>query len=410
MNGDAQILMTLTEIASVANNPRLGYQRKMQTILDKIVRCMGCSHGSLMLVKNRSRLEVTASTRAELIGLRHPIDEHRPSGWVVRHKRPLYVDNLSRSPQFEQPLGHYTKEAFLLVPVMRGASVIGVLNVTEKLGEDAFTPQEQEHLLTIAGHLIAALENVRMTETLKQQRQELQRKNDDLKRLERIRTELFNMLIHDLKGHLSEVMANIDILTYTLNDDNLEYVEDAQAGCDTLFRMVSDLLDIARLEDGSLKLLPEKIQPADLIREALSRLPGLARRRNISLVEHPPAGATENPLKGDRGILLRVMQNLLTNAIHHSPEGETIMAGYAYPDPQWVAIFVHDNGPGIPPEHHAAIFDKYMQVKKINDGRIYSTGLGLTFCKMAVEAHGGSILVESDGQHGTRFTFTLPGA
>jgi signal transduction histidine kinase len=106
--------------------------------------------------------------------------------------------------------------------------------------------------------------------------------------------------------------------------------------------------------------------------------------------------------------LLRVLQNLLTNAISYSPPGETIEVGYRRITPHEIEFFVKDNGPGVPYEYREAIFDKYFQLEKQADGRIYTVGLGLTFCKMAVEAHRGRIRLDSENSKGSRFSFILP--
>ena len=95
--------------------------------------------------------------------------------------------------------------------------------------------EDQKKLLAVAGHLISALENQRLTISLRKKGQTLQKKNFQLKKMEKLRTDLFNMLIHDLKGPISELVANLDILTYTLSDENRQYVDSAQTACDTLY-------------------------------------------------------------------------------------------------------------------------------------------------------------------------------
>ena len=110
---------------------------------------------------------------------------------------------------------------------------------------------------------------------------------------------------------------------------------------------------------------------------------------------------------GDRALLLRVLQNLFTNAIRFSPHEETIEVGFKNKDQDWVRFYVKDNGPGISVEYQNLIFDKYYQVSNKKQSDTYSTGLGLTFCKLAVESHGGTISVESDGRNGSCFEFCI---
>jgi two-component system sensor histidine kinase KdpD len=280
--------------------------------------------------------------------------------------------------------------------------------MTEKVGADIFEQDEKKMLLSIAGQVIGTLENQRLTESLRKSKRTLKKKNLQLMKLEKLKTDLFNMLIHDLKGPISELVANLDILSYTVSDENCQYVESAQTGCDTLYTMVCNLLDVARLEEGKLELVYEKIDPKDLAKEALARLFGLCKQKELSFVENFSSSENEGFFGGDRGVLLRVLQNLLSNAIHYSPPGETIEVGFQYLKSGKIEFFVKDSGPGVSAEYQESIFGKFAQIQKKADGRIYTTGLGLTFCKMAVEAHRGKIGVKSETQKGSRFWFVLP--
>jgi two-component system sensor histidine kinase KdpD len=359
-------------------------------------------------LKGRKALQVAASTKPELIGVKQSLDEESPSGWVLKNKKLLYVDRNTEQGDFVAKTHGYEKSAFLVAPIISNDKVVGVLSVTEKSGEDAFDKVEQEILLEVIGQVISALENERLTQSLQKNKRTLQKKNLQLRKLEKLRTDLFNMLIHDLKGPISEVVANLDILTYTLKDDNLQFVESAQIGCETLQTMIANLLDIARLEERQLKLIYEKIDPEDLVNEALGRLTKVGKTRELKFVEKFPPTADRRYFMADRGILLRVLQNFLSNAIQHSPAGETIDIGFEYSVPLRIRFFVKDGGAGVPDEHQEAIFEKYVQLDKKADGRIYTTGLGLTFCKMAVQAHKGSIGVKTVSPTGSSFWFSLP--
>ncbi|MBW2129749.1 MAG: GAF domain-containing protein [Deltaproteobacteria bacterium] len=408
MERDTLILKALMAINGISRDRRLAFNDKLEKILREIVRCMKAKSGSIMLIKGRKNLEVAASTKPELVGVRQSLEEESPSSWVVRHKKPLRVDDIHRSRRFHKRFDRYRGAAFLLVPIIVDEKVIGVLSVTDKLGDDIFSAAEQEGLLCLAGQVIGALENQRLAESLKKKGRILQQKNRELRKLERLKTDLYNMMIHDLKGPISEIVANLDILSYTLNGENLEFVRAAQSGCDTLYRMVSNLLDISRIEEGKLQLVYERIDPRDIFKEAVARVFGLTKSKDLRVQEDIPESDSREFLWADRDILLRILQNLLSNAIQYSPAGETIEAGFHFPDKSKIEFYVKDNGPGIPPKYQESIFDKYHQLKRETGTRLYTTGLGLTFCRMAVEAHRGSIRVISDGKQGSTFTFTLP--
>lgn len=408
MDGNEKTLQTLLSIMQISNEPRLGFNSKLQRILQAVMDCMNTEKGSIMLVRGSKNLEVVAATNKALVGKKQPLGQNSPSSWVVKNKKMLYVDSRMKNDAFSRKADRYKKNAFLLAPILLKNKVLGVLSVTEKIGEDTFSEKDQETLLNIVGYLISSVENQRLNESLRSSKKTLSLKNQQLRRLEKVRAELFNMLIHDLKGPLSEVLANLDILSYTATEENLEYVEAAQTSCDTLYRMIADLLDIARLEDGSLAIIPERITPSDLLSETISRVHGQAKIKEIDFQKIQPAAGDANSFWGDRGLLVRVMQNFLVNAVYHSPRESSVEAGYEYPADGKITFFVKDRGPGISPEYQESIFNKYFQVNKKKENKGYSTGLGLTFCKLAVEAHKGEIGVESDGENGSRFYFTLP--
>jgi len=401
------LLEVLTCIADISNNRKLGFKEKLNLILHEIVNCIQVKKGSIMLLKDKKTIEVVASTNKDIIGATQSLEIDSPSTWVFRNKKPLYVDSTSHC---ELPIGrfaHYHGEAFFLVPIISNDRSIGVINVTEKIGTDIFNLGEREILLHSVGHIIIALENHRLADSLKKNQKLLEKKNFELRKLEMLRTELFNMLIHDLKGPISEIVANLDILSYTITDENINFVETAKTGCNTLFSMISNLLDIARLEEGKLPLLYEDILPVDLIKESLARLLVSVRLKELKFFEQYPV-ATALTFQGDRTLLIRVLQNLLTNAIQYSPHGETITIGFFYKEQGAIEFFVKDNGPGISAQYQDKIFDKYAQINKKSDTRMYTAGLGLSFCKMAVIAHGGNMGVTSDGNKGSSFYFVLP--
>jgi K+-sensing histidine kinase KdpD len=408
MTREKRIVEILLAINNISKDDKLPFEEKLHRILLEIADCLKAKRGSIMLLKGPKTLEVAASTHPQLVGLKQSLDEKSASAWVVKNKVPLYVDKDTENQAFRTRSTNYEKTAFLLAPIVRNNRVIGVLSITDKMGEDVFDKQEREMLLDVSGQVITALENERLAQSLRKSRKMLQKKNHELERLEKLRTDLFNMLIHDLKGPLSEVVANLDILSYTLEGDNRQFVESAQIGCDTLQAMVGNLLDVARFEEHKLKLIYEKIDPGDLVTEALGRLARAGKAKEVELVEKFPSCESKAGITGDRGILVRVFQNLLSNAIRYSPAGETIDVGFAYLNPGKVEFFVRDRGPGVPAECRELIFEKFRQLDKKTDGRVYTSGLGLAFCKMAVQAHKGKIGVRPGAPTGSDFWFSIP--
>lgn len=409
MDGDQNLLTSvLHAINEISNDPDLDFDRKLNRVISVVTKSLHARSGSVMLKKGRNALEVVASTNPEIVGVRQSMDRNSPSVRVARTGERLYVDGSSGSEGLETHPDRYRKSAFLLVPVINHGRVIGVISMTDKIDRDEFSREEQAILLKVTGQIIGALEAQRLADDLRRKRRTLQKRNRQLRKLEALKSDLYRMLIHDLKGPLSELLANLDILSYTVSRDNLGVVESAKNSCDTLYSMVSNLLDIARLEEGKLNLVYERIDPEDLLREAGARTHWPLEQRGLSLQETRSSNEESELFWGDRGILLRVLQNLLMNAAAFSPEGGRVFWGFEYPETGVIRFAVEDRGPGVPVEHQDRIFDKYAQLEKKTDGRLYTTGLGLTFCKMAVGAHGGRIRVVSDGRKGSRFLFDIP--
>ncbi|TYT75642.1 GAF domain-containing sensor histidine kinase [Desulfobotulus mexicanus] len=406
MEKDQNLLQTLSKITNISKDETLDDHHKLQNLLQTLRELIGAEKASIMFKRGNRFLEVVAATRLEIIGLRQPLSCNSPSCWVIRNKKPLYMDKDTKNPGVSFK-GGYKTDAFFLAPIFSANKVMGVLSMTDKDGDGSFSLKDRETILQLAGIIISSIENNSLNDRLKKQRHQLEKKNRQLKEYEKIRQEFFNLLVHDLKAPIAEIVANLDILSYTTTEENLSFVESAQSSCNTMFRMISNLLDITRLENRMLKLIPEHLDATDLLEEALSMIHGQARMKQITLKNETKEAAS--PLFiGDRGLLLRVFQNLFANAIQYSPEGSTIRTGYEVRESK-ILFYVDDEGPGIAPEDRDKIFDKYMQVGKrdyVIQG--HSTGLGLNFCRLAMQAHKGNIFMESSLSGGSSFRFTLP--
>jgi signal transduction histidine kinase len=169
--------------------------------------------------------------------------------------------------------------------------------------------------------------------------------------------------------------------------------------------MISTLLDISKMEAGQMTLELSAVDMKALVSEAIRMVEPLQGQRRLTLTSPEEMEA----LSGDTHLIRRVLQNLIGNALKFTDKEEgvvTVRIEIAAEDK--VRVSVADNGPGIPLEYREKVFDKFCQVAARKQGQVYSTGLGLTFCKLAVEAHGGRIGLESDVGKGSTFWFELP--
>jgi signal transduction histidine kinase len=171
--------------------------------------------------------------------------------------------------------------------------------------------------------------------------------------------------------------------------------------------MINDLLDVSKMESGTLELDLQDINLFVPVEEALEQVQDLIRADNQNLIVNISHDLPAM-LRVDEEKLRRVLVNLLGNAIKFTPRGGDITLA-ANPSEEGVHFSVTDTGSGIPEEAFERIFEKFGQVEQRQNAHKMSTGLGLTFCKMAVEAHGGRIWVESELKKGSTFFFTIPG-
>jgi signal transduction histidine kinase len=241
---------------------------------------------------------------------------------------------------------------------------------------------------------------------------EIADKNEKLLELEKIKEGLFHMIVHDLRNPLSALYGYIELISMdqqNFSQHQIETLEKGKNSCLDLNEMIQSLLDIYKMEEG--KLTPQK-ESADLEELAHTITEQFARKateKKISL----SLNSSENvpSLSVDRSLIRRVIANLINNAIRHTPCGGKIeIRLMTHCQNGSLQLSVCDTGEGLAPEYHQKIFEKFEQVKLKKEGvSVGVTGLGLAFCKMAVEAHDGKIWVESEGQDkGAKFHFTLP--
>jgi two-component system, OmpR family, sensor kinase len=258
----------------------------------------------------------------------------------------------------------------------------------------------------------------------RRQRQELERLNATLRQLEQDKQQLMQMVVHDLKNPLTALIGFLEILRMEpLTNEQTLLLEGALRSGKNLSSLASDLLDVSRAEEGRLDLNRDVFAPRELLTDCAAEMSAwLAQDGKTILIE----ALTDLPaLNADPRLIRRVILNLLSNAIKHTPPGTQITmrastssaelplssaeAQAQAPQTQNCIIFeVADTGPGIQPEHLDLIFKKFGRVNSECNSRQESTGLGLTFCRLAVEAHGGTIEVSSAVGQGTTFRVILP--
>jgi len=317
-------------------------------------------------------------------------------------------------------LKKHVPEASVIATTDYGAEQLAASALKQGAEEYLIRPILPWEIVTAAAEVLERAElrrrNRQLTQALRQRKAELEQRNRELedanarlREADRWKENLSSMIIHDLKNPLGVVQGTMVYFKGTLGDElderQSQLLESALISADRALRLVSAILDVHRLEDGRMPLDLQPVAPRDAVQICLDEfypllsMHGLTTNFNIS--EALP------PVRADYNALVRIIGNLLDNAIKFTPANGHITIG-ARRVPDGVKFSVTDTGHGIPTDQQQRIFEKFAQADIRAEGQRGGVGLGLTYCKLAVEAHRGRIWVESTEGSGTAFHFVLP--
>lgn len=247
--------------------------------------------------------------------------------------------------------------------------------------------------------------DARVRTHLEFQRQKIQLRQNyaELKELETLRDSLTHMIAHDMRSPLMAMQLSLELLEDTVatsDPESQQLFANSRTSVAQLIELVSQMLDVSRMEAGKLELKRENTNLTTIAKEALTLLQPLVGKRPIITVMPEPVMVNADP-----DLIRRVIGNLLGNALKFTQaNGEVRMT--VRNDSTTVRVEIADTGCGIPPENLETVFEKFGQVSQRK--KTLGSGLGLTFSKMAIEAHGGQIGVVSTVGQGSTFWFTLP--
>ena len=385
--------------------PSLVSELQLPAVLDRVAHLatelIGARYAAVgMLAPDRHSLEsfsVAGLTAAEQEKIGNRPTGRGVLGTLIRDGRPLRLTELSSHPDSAGfPANHPPMHSFLGVPIRAGQEVIGELYLTEKVGGTEFT-DEDEHLavlLTIA--IATAVQNARLHTDRSLLLEEVQQ-------LHRSRERFFAMVNHELRNALAAVYGWAEILVRKKDRSEVpraafEILDSAEQAV----ALISDLLDLSRLDEDRLKPVMRDVECGSVVRGAVQRITPAAAERDIRLLIEPSGAGVL--CRTDSHRVEQILVNLLRNAVRHSPGGGTVQIG-AEAAPGQVVFSVLDQGPGFKPSEAEHMFDVYFTAAgEERQGH----GLGLPLSRRLARLLGGDLLGNNRPGGGAAFVLTLP--
>jgi signal transduction histidine kinase len=386
-----QLLRKYARLLEVSQ--QIGSTLELQNLLDSIVEAAKelteCEAASLLLLDPQSNhLYFEAATDDLIDGARQtaiPV-ENSIAGWVLSHKEPLVVNEALRDPRFFREvdvINRYQTETILGVPLRTKEEAFGVIEAVNKR-QGTFDDEDVRVLQTLAAQAAIAIENSRLFQ----------------------QSDLISEMVHELRTPLNALTAAAHLLQRPdlPEEQRNKLSQTVYNEVQRLNGMANDFLELARLESGRVRFTREPVHLGGLIGECIEIVRPQAQEMEISLeTDLDPSLA---PVPADRNRLKQLFLNLLTNAIKYNEPGGKVTVSLRLEGDQIEAAVI-DTGKGIPDRSLPRIFERFYRVPD-QEGYIGGTGLGLAIAKRIVEAHQGTLEVESQLGEGSTFLIRLP--
>jgi two-component system, sensor histidine kinase and response regulator len=338
-------------------------------------------------------------------------------GWPI-----LVTDITAAAPRLYPPGLTMARElgvtSFVCAPLKSKQRILGFVGADK--GARQCTQEDLELLTTIASNIGVAIDNAlayqqleQLTQSLEQRvrerTQELQTANEKLRELDLLKSTFVSTVSHELRTPMTSIKGYVenmlDGLAGKLTDKQSYYLTRVKYNIERLTRMISELLDLSRIEAGMIEMHRVSVSIPEVVADAVEGFQTIAREKSVSVRAYHKG--TLPLIQADRDKLHQILSNLIQNAVKFTPsegevrvEAELIKGGFAQ-------VSVVDTGCGIPPHELGKVFDKFYRGDSVPP-ETRGTGLGLSITKSLVEMHGGQIWVESTPGQGSRFSFTLP--
>jgi GAF domain-containing protein len=398
-------MSALVEMAhQVTGNLRL--ERVTEMTVTRLQELLSARASTIALLSaDGSELEVVAAAgiKPQYEHVRIKLGEG-VSGRAIKEMRTIYVRDTRAESDFLffDPV----LRSLLVVPLVARNKVIGTLTVDSDRPH-AFHPSDIQLMTIAAAQVSVAIANARLFEEVEERAAELADAYDELKESDRLKDELVQNVSHELRTPLTFIRGYVDLLVDgemgPLGPEQQNALLIIAQKTNEVTRLVEDIMSLQRIRADNLVI--EEFSMRDLLLEQVECHRLTARNHGLDLILESPGGKA--PLAGDRGRITQVLDNLISNAVKFSPGGGTIRL-ILEERVDALQVTVADDGIGVPPDKLTRIFERFYQIDGSARRRFGGTGIGLAIVKRIIDAHQGTIWVESEVDRGSRFTFRLP--
>ena len=403
-------------------------QHASETLIQKLYydRVMIAFYNPLLQVLHGARLlGVSPEIAAFAEQIEVPVtDPTSIEGTVLLQGQPVMVNDLSQildriHPLYRKLASQTGTNSFLSVPLKVGNWILGSLTVNRSQAH-VFTQDDLGVVVTFANQLAVALDNVAayreieafnigLEQKVLERTAQLEAANKQLKEMDRLKSSFVSVASHELRTPMTSIKGYVENmlegLTGVLTDKQTHYLIRIKCNVERLTRMISDLLDLSRIEAGRVELRLGPVPINELVNDVADNLQPLARDKSLALeVLHTSIIPV---IQADRDRQTQILTNLIGNAIKFTPPGGTIQVKTQTMDDRFLQISVADTGCGIGPDELPKVVDKFYRAEG-TPTEAHGAGLGLAIVKSLVEIHGGRIWAESTPGKGSCFSFTIP--
>ena len=295
----------------------------------------------------------------------------------------------------------------LTCPLVVNGLPVGFIFFSSTL-RDQYNPAHVSVFQSIAAQLSVIVEKGRMASDLDAKKHEVEQQNEELRRLDEIKSRFLGMVAHDLRNPIASIQMSADLLadpeTSLRADERQAFLSDINRQAGYMVALIDDLLDVTKIESGKLDLRRESVGLGEFLTDTVQRHANLGARKDIKVIL---ASHHEGVVQADRKRLRQVLDNLISNAVKFSPAGSTIEVSHHHEGGSW-RVEVTDQGPGLPDADRQTLFEYFTTLSAQPTGGENSTGLGMAITRRVVEAHGGEVGVESQPGAGSTFWFSIP--